>query len=289
MNIRDLKYLVALADHQHFGKAAESCFVSQPALSMQIQKLEEVLEIKLLERSNKSVLFTESGWQITEKAREILHQVNEVHELAKNAKDPYSGELKIGIFPTLAPYFLPKIIPTLSKKFPKLSLYLIEEQTAGLIEKLKTGKIHAAFLALPINEKNLKTQLLFDEEFLLAVPKNHPLAKAKNIKQRDLDNQTLLLLDEGHCLREQALSYCHQMKVKEAQDFRATSLETLRHMIAGGTGMTLMPRMACDNNKHIAYIPFSDPKPSRSICLAWRETSAKDALLKEICLLINDE
>ena len=282
MNIRDLKYLVALLDHQHFGKAAESCFVSQPALSMQIQKLEKLLEIKLLERTNKSVLFTESGLLIAEKARYILNQVDEVHELAKSSKDPYSGEIKIGIFPTLAPYLLPLIIPSLAKKFPKLSIYLIEEQTAGLIEKLKTGKLHAALLALPLTESKLTTSHLFDEEFLLAVPKNHSFAKLKNVKQSNLDSQTLLLLDEGHCMREQALSFCHKVQANEAQNFRATSLETLRHMIAAGIGMALMPKFACDNNTNITYVPFSNPKPVRSIGLAWRETSAKQQLLKEI-------
>lgn len=282
MNIRDLKYLVSLVEHQHFGKAAEACFVSQPALSMQIQKLEEVLGIKLLERTNKSVLFTEDGLVISERARDILNQVEEIHEFAKLAKDPYSGELKIGIFPTLAPYLLPLIIPTLSIKFPKLSFYLIEEKTSQLIEKLKAGKLHAAFLALPITEKNITTTPLFDEEFLLAVPGNHSLAKLKTVKQNDLNSKTLLLLEEGHCMREQALALCQKLKANETQDFRATSIETLRHMVAAGVGMTLMPKLACDTNKNISYVPFSMPKPVRSICLAWRDTSVKYQLLEEI-------
>jgi LysR family hydrogen peroxide-inducible transcriptional activator len=282
MNIRDLKYLVALADNQHFGKAAESCFVSQPALSMQIQKLEEVLEMKLLERNNKSVLFTENGLQIVEKARHILTQVDDVHEFAKSTKDPYSGELKLGIFPTLAPYLLPRIIPTLSKKFPKLSFYLIEEQTALLLDKLKTGKIHAALLALPIVEKNLVADHVFDEEFLLAVSKKHAFSKLKTIKQSDLNNKSLLLLDDGHCMREQALSFCHRVRAKETTDFRATSLETLRHMVAAGVGMTLMPKLACEEKGLIAYVPFTKPTPVRSIGLVRRETSVKTELLKAI-------
>ncbi len=205
---------------------------------------------------------------IAERARDILNQVEEVHDIAKLAKDPYSGELKIGIFPTLAPYLLPLFIPPLSKKFPKLSFYLIEEQTASLIEKLKTGKLHAAFLALPIAEKSFTTSLLFDEEFLLATPRNHSLAKLKTVKQQDLHNKNLLLLEEGHCMREQALALCQKLNANETQNFRATSLETLRHMVAAGVGITLMPKLACDTNNNISYVPISTPKPVRTIGLA---------------------
>lgn len=282
MNIRDLKYLVALAEHQHFGKAAEKCFVSQPALSMQIQKLEEVLDIQLLERSNKSFIFTEIGHAITERAREILNQVDEVHEFAKSAKDPYHGELKIGIIPTLAPYLLPHIMPILVKKFPNVSFYLLEEKTATLNEKLRIGKLHACFFATPMPEKSFKTTHLFNEEFLLATPRNHTLAKLKTIKQHDLRDHHLLLLEEGHCLREQALALCKKLKTSETQNFRATSLETLRHMVAAGVGMTLMPKLSCSANKNITYIPFQTPKPTRSICLSWRDSTSKSKLLNEI-------
>ena len=244
MNIRDLQYLVALADHGHFGKAAEICFVSQPALSMQIKKLEENLGIKLLERTNKSVLLTEVGTAIAEQARQILNQVEEVRELAKSAKDPFSGELKIGIFPTLAPYLLPHIIQPLSKIFPKLSFYLIEEKTAILLEQLKHGKIHAAILALPVEEKVLSSSLLFKEEFLLTVPHSHPFAKRKSIEHEELDKKKILLLEEGHCMRHQILSFCQNINLHEAKNFRATSLETLRHMVAAGAGITLMPKLS---------------------------------------------
>lgn len=282
MNIRDLRYLVSLMEHQHFGKAAEACYVSQPALSIQIQKLEEILGIKLLERTNKTLLFTEEGVLIAERARHILNQVEEIYDFAKLAKNPYSGDLKIGIFPTLAPYFLPMIIPSLTKKYPNLSLYLIEEKTLSLIEKLKKGKLDAAFLALPLFENSLKTIPLFEEEFLLATSRNHKFSRLKMIKQSSLDNKQLMLLEEGHCMREQALLLCQKMKAAETQHFRATSIETLRHMVAAGMGMTLMPQLACDNNRNISYIPFSAPKPTRSICLAWRDTTAKHFLFKEI-------
>src|SRR5579862_4551095 len=176
MNIRDLKYLLALSEHKHFGKAAESCFISQPALSMQIKKLENYLGVTLLERTNKSVMLSEVGLAIAERAQQILDGVEDIHELAKLHKDIYSGELKIGIIPTLAPYLLPLIIANITKKFPKLTLYLIEEQTENLLAKIKSGKLDAAFLALPLSETNLSSMHLFDEEFLLAVPRSHPLS-----------------------------------------------------------------------------------------------------------------
>lgn len=282
MNIRDLKYLVALAEYEHFGKAAEACFVSQPALSMQIKKLEETLGVTLLERTNKSVLLTDSGAIIAKRARHILSEVEEIREIAKSAHDPFSGELKIGIFPTLAPYLLPIIIPKLSKKFPNISFYLIEEKTNSLIEQLKLGKLHAAFLASPVSESGLKSTPLFEEEFLLAVATSNPLSHHKSVKQQDLQHKNLLLLDEGHCMRDQALALCHRMKAAETQNFRATSLETLRNMVTANVGITLMPKLACHKNDGVCYIPFSNPKPSRSIELFWRTTSAKKIVLQAI-------
>jgi LysR family hydrogen peroxide-inducible transcriptional activator len=253
---------------------------------MQIKKLEETLGIKLLERTNKSVLLTDTGIAITERARQILNQVEEMRDFAKLAKDPYSGELKIGIIPTLAPYLLPLIIPSLSKEFPKISFYLIEEQTSILIEKLKIGKLDAAVLAHPVIETSFATSLLFEEEFLLAVSSTHPLAKRKTIKQNDLSNQNVLLLEEGHCMREQTLTLCHKMNASETQNFRATSLETLRHMVAAGNGVTLMPKLAQQLNDSVSYIPFSSPKPVRSIGLYWRFSAAKKALLEDITIQI---
>lgn len=282
MNIKDLTYLVALAEHGHFGKAAHACFVSQPALSMQIMKLEETLGVKLLERTNKSVLLTDHGVAIVERARHILSQIDELREIAKLANDPFSGELKIGIFPTLAPYLLPHIMPRLSEIYPKLSFYLVEEQTSSLIEKLKVGKLDAAFLAAPVAEKNFNHVLLFEEEFLLALSARHPLAKLKLIKQQHLEQQQLLLLEEGHCMRDQALAVCYRMQAAEAQGFRATSLETLRHMVCAGVGMTLMPTLACQPNEAIAYVPFHESKPVRTIGFYYRANSAKQVLLRAL-------
>lgn len=283
MNTRDLQYLVALSDHRHFGKAANACFVSQPALSMQIKKLEESLGVKLLERTNKSVLLTDIGYAIAERARIILQHVDELHQASKAAKDLYSGELKMGIIPTLAPYLLPLIMSHLASLFPKLSFYLIEEQTALLLEKLKLGKLDVAFFAYPMQtEKNFTTEFLFDEEFLLAVPQQHPLAKRKSIKQEDLQDKNLLLLEEGHCLREHALSVCQHVNASETQNFRATSLETLRHMVAAGIGITLIPKLAQKPNDGICYIPFTTPIPTRTIGLSWRTSSAKKLLFEDM-------
>ncbi|WP_218813486.1 LysR substrate-binding domain-containing protein [Rickettsiella endosymbiont of Dermanyssus gallinae] len=286
MNIRDLKYLVALSKYQHFGRAAEACFVSQPALSMQIKKLEADLGVKLLERSNKSVLLTPIGIAITEKAQHILEQADQIYALAKLAEDPYGGELKIGIIPTLAPYLLPLLMPALASQFPKLRFYLVEEQTALLIPKLKTGALDAAFLALPVVEPSLTHAVLFEEEFLLAAPAKHPLSAQKTVKQHDLDQQNVLLLEEGHCMRGQTLDICHKINVSEMQNFRATSLETLRHMVASGNGITLMPKLAQQTNDNIVYIPFSSPKPSRTIGLYWRVSSARKTLLGEVSTYI---
>lgn len=286
MNIRDLTYLVALAETTHFGKAAEKCFVSQPALSMQIKKLETYLGVTLLERTNKSVMLTAIGKDMAERARIILQQTQEMREIAKSAADPYCGQLKLGIFPTLAPYLLPHIIAPISKQFPNIAMYLVENQTASLIEELQAGKIDAAILALPVSDAGFSSTVLFAEEFLLAVAKNHPLAKSKTVKPDKLAEHELLLLDEGHCLREQALSFCQRVSAQETTNFRATSLETLRHMVAAGLGMTLIPKLACKANDNVAYIPFHSSKPSRTLGLVWRKTHPKGIVLEEMGTLI---
>lgn len=283
MNLRDLEYLIALAAHCHFGKAAKACFVSQPALSMQIKKLEEDLGIQLIERTNKKVFLTEIGEKITQQARSIIFQVSTMQEIADQSKHPFKGELHLGIIPTVGPYLLPHIIPDLTKIFPDLVLYLREEKTATLIEKLIQGKLNAVLLAIPlIEEEDLEILPLFEEEFFLALPHNHTLAKRKTLTLSDLENNTLLLLDEGHCLRGQALSVCNRVNISKTKSFQATSLETLRHMVAANVGMTLMPKLSCYPNDNICYLPFNSPKPMRTIGMAWRPSSSKKILLKNI-------
>lgn len=282
MNIRDLKYLVAIADHQHFGQAASACFVSQPALSMQLKKLESVLGVQLIERTTKSAMLTDAGKIVTEQARDILYRVDAMKASAKQASDPFSGDIHLGIIPTLAPYLLPQIIPGLSKLFPKLTIYLVEDQTSHLLEKLNKGKLDGALLALPVLTEDFASLPLFEEEFLLAVPSSHNLSKRKSARLSDLENKVLLLLEDGHCMRDQALQVCHQAKASEAKSFHATSLETLRHMVAANVGITLIPGLAQQSRDGVHYLPFNTPKPSRIIGLTWRPSSAKTLLLEHI-------
>jgi len=283
MNLRDLKYIVAVAETKSFVKAAEQCFVSQPTLSMQIKKLENSLNIKIFERNNKHVLVTEIGKQVIETAKRILQDAEHISILAKHEQDPFAGDFTLGAFPTIAPYILPKLIPLIKKKLPNLRLILVEEKTDILLHKLKTGLIDAALLAGPIHDESLIAEKLFDDEFKLAVATNHPLAEQTIINPDELTNQPLLLLDEGHCLRDQALQFCQLSGIDEEQNVRATSLETLRQMVIADTGITFMPTIAIQNNDdNIRYIPFEEPKPKRTIYLVSRQTNPRTELIKQL-------
>jgi LysR family hydrogen peroxide-inducible transcriptional activator len=278
MNLRDLHYLVAVADNLHFGKAAAACHVSQPTLSMQLKKLEEEIGAQLFERTNKKIMPTAIGSEIAVRARHILQEVEQIRRSAKKDGDPLSGDLRFGVFPTLAPYLLPSLMPKIKKHFPNLNLLLTEDKTANLLEQLDKGQLDCALLAMPIDNDQLESAELFREDFFLAVPAKHELATHKNIAPKDLENLSLLLLDEGHCLRDQALQVCRSMGSGEAQNFRATSLETLRHMVAAGGAITLMPQLAITKDPLVRYIPFQSPAPSRTIGLYWRKTSARKKL-----------
>lgn len=283
MNLRDLKYIVAVAETKSFVKAAEQCFVSQPTLSMQIKKLENSLNIKIFERNNKHVLVTEIGKQVIETAKRILQDAEHISILAKHEQDPFAGDFTLGAFPTIAPYILPKLIPLIKQKLPNLRLILVEEKTDILLHKLKTGLIDAALLAGPVHDESLIAEKLFDDEFKLAVATNHPLAEQTTINPDELTNQPLLLLDEGHCLRDQALKFCQLSGIDEEQNVRATSLETLRQMVIAGTGITFMPTIAVQNNDdNIRYIPFEEPKPKRTIYLVSRQTNPRTELIKQL-------
>jgi len=282
MNLRDLKYLVAVADLRSFVQAAEQCCISQPTLSTQIKKMEQGLGVKVFERSNKKVLATELGEQIISSARRILLEVDQIEALAKNAQNPFSGNFRLGAFPTLSTYIFPKLVPLIKDELPELRLILIEEKTDKLIEQLRRGEIDAALLAFPIKEEFLMTEKLFDDEFKLAVATDNPLSEKKAISTTDLFNQQLLLLDEGHCLRDQALQICQLHGAEEQHDVRATGLETLRQMVKAGTGITFMPKIAINEPEpDIRYIPFLEPVPKRTIGLVWRKTSARTELIKQ--------
>ena len=283
MNLRDLRYLVALAEHRHFGRAAEASFVSQPTLSTQIRKLEEELGVALFERAPRKVMLTPVGREIVERARKVLADVDQLAEIARRSQDPEAGTVRLGLFPTLGPYLLPHALPGLRERFPRLELLLVEDKTDALLERLRDGRLDAAVLALPLADEQLHAEPLFDEPFVLATPAGHPLADRGPLSIDDLDDQRLLLLEEGHCLREQALDVCRLAGAGE-RDFRATSLETLRQMVAAGVGSTLLPVLAVQPPvpvlPGIRLVPFKGEPPFRRVALVWRRSSAIDELLR---------
>lgn len=289
LNLRALHYLVTLADLRHFSKAAAACFVSQPTLSTQIRKLEEQLDVQLVERSSRKVLLTPIGEDIVTTARQILQNVDSIKRQARHSREPGAGTLKIGIFPTLAPYLLPHVIPGIKAKYPALSLQLVEEKTEEIILQLRQGKLDAALLALPVDSPQLCHTILFDEPFVMATSNSHPLADRKNITIKDLKNEPLLLLEEGHCLREQALEVCELAGTQQNMDFHATSIETLRHMVASGSGTTLMPLLAVKapiaETPNLCIRPFSGKPPKRTIGMFWRRSSAQHDFITQLAPL----
>lgn len=278
MNLRDFHYAEALARTLHFGEAAKLCHVSQSTLSIQIKKLEESLGATLFERDARSVRLSEAGVLLIPLMSRTLRAAEDVQAQAEQLRDPLAGVVRVGAFPTLAPYALPHLMPALGEAMPRLRIELIEEKTETLISQLLEGRLDAALLALPVNHPRLDAIALFSEPFLLAVATNHPLAKRKSATIEDLAAQPLLLLDEGHCLREQSLEFCTRIGKGESQSYRATSLETLRHMVASGAGVTLMPQLAKAAGDGIAYLPFTGADPHRQIALVFRSATARRLL-----------
>jgi LysR family hydrogen peroxide-inducible transcriptional activator len=290
MNLRDLRYLVALADERHFGKAAERCFVSQPTLSAQVRKLEEYLGVPLVERQPKRVALTPTGEKVVQRARTLLQEADAIVELAKSDRDPLAGPLKLALIPTVGPYLLPHVASRLRKDLPRLKLMLYEYQTGQLLEKLRAGEIDMGILALPVDLDGIEATELYDEPFTLAVPSTHPLADQERIKVEDLRGETLLLLEDGHCLRDQALEVCSRVRVNEAQDYRATSLETLRQMVAAGHGITLLPELAAETPvgtaRGLRVKPFARPAPARTIGAVWRRSTTRGVAIAAIATTI---
>lgn len=283
MNLRDLGYFVILAETKHFGEAAKRCFVSQPTLSMQIKKLEEYLGVSLFERTNKQVFLTDQGKALLPLAKKILVQVNELKDAAYYLNDPFSGDLRLGAIPTVAPYLLPLIMPNVQQAFPHLKIWLVEEQTQELTEQLEEGRLDAAIMADPITP-SFTRQVLFEEVFYLACAATNPLADLKTVSLNELAGQELLLLEEGHCLREQAMAVCQMAQgTNKIADFTATSLETLRLMVQAGMGVTLLPALSLNYSSDLLrYIPFVEPIPSRTLALFWRASSPKRRCLEAI-------
>ena len=294
MNLRDLRYLVAVADHRHFGRAAEACFVSQPTLSTQIKKLESELGVELIERASRQIMLTETGQRVVDRARVILREEDAIHDLARLTKDPASGSIRIGLFPTLGPYLLPHVVPHVRDAFPDLELLLVEEKTEEVLRDLRDGRLDVGVLALPVADDRLHAEPLFEEEFVLAVPAEQhvPMRDDGTVDVSVLAGESVLLLEDGHCLRDQALSVCHLAGARERSGFRATSLETLRQMVAAGVGMTLLPALAVHPpvpvSPDVRLLHFADPVPSRQIAMFWRETSAYRDFLPRLAEVFRD-
>lgn len=289
MTLQDLRYLVAISKYLHFRKAAEACCISQPTLSMQLKKMEQSLGVTLVERNHKNIIITPIGKEIACRAQIILDEQKQIFQLAEKFKNPLKRSITLGVFPTFGPYFLPKVIPKLTKKFPFTKIFILEEKTEIITKKLLSGEIDAAFLACPIDLKNIISKEILQEEFLLAVHPSHKLYKRKSIALKDIQKEKLLLLEEGHCLRNQTLEICSFAGAKENTEFRATSLETLRHMVKSKAGITLIPKLALQkNDSDIMYIPFKKPKPQRTIGMFWRDTSVQKDLLEKIQKIIKN-
>ena len=278
ITLSELRYAVALAEERHFGRAAARCHVTQPTLSAQIMKLERTLGVSLFERSPRAVSPTATGAAVVEQARAVLDDAERMLELAREGQPPLSGALRLGVIPTLSPYLLPWLARPLVKSFPELKLVFRELKTDTVLSELEQHQLDCGLLALPV-PAGLVSDPLFDEPFLWLVPVNHESAKKKSVRETDLEQEHVLLLDEGHCFREQALAVCaraHATREHADGDFRATSIETLRQMVAAGMGTTLVPALALGARSkagtNAVALPFAAPAPTRRMALVWRGT-----------------
>jgi LysR family hydrogen peroxide-inducible transcriptional activator len=291
MTLTELKYIVAVAREKHFGRAAEACFVSQPTLSVAIKKLEDELEVKLFERSANEVAVTPLGEEIVRQAQSVLEQAAAIKEIAKRGKDPLAGPLRLGVIYTIGPYLLPDLVRQAIARTPQMPLMLQENFTVRLLEMLRTGEIDCAIMAEPFPDTNLAIAPLYDEPFLAAVPSTHPLSAHKTIVAEELKKETMLLLGTGHCFRDHVLEVCPEFARFSSdaegirKSFEGSSLETIKHMVAAGMGVTLVPRLSvpkealgakprrrADDQAFVKYIPFEGEPPSRRVVLAWRRS-----------------
>jgi LysR family hydrogen peroxide-inducible transcriptional activator len=280
MNLRDLEYFVKLAEHKHFGKAASASFVSQPTLSMQVKKLEEELGVNLFYREDKNIRLTKAGTLLIPQARLALEAAKTMKLQAKTLQDPFALPFRLGIITTIAPYYLPQILPTLQQKLPNLQLILIEDKTENLLNQLTNHDIDAALLGLPIKH-TFKEHILLRENFVAALPKQHPLVKKSKLSIKDLKTENLLMLEEGHCLRDHALQFCKHFDTHK-ETYRATSLETLCQMVGLGHGITLLPEFASKQRENLAIRPIQTPTPYRDIGLVWAESSIRQSIIQTL-------
>ena len=290
---RQLRYLVALADQLHFGKAADACFITQSTLSASLKDLESLLGATLVERTRRTVMLTPLGAEVTARARAILSDVGDLVDAAGAAGEPLSGSLRLGVIPTIGPYLLPRVLPALRDAHPALRLYLREDQTAGLIERLAGGDLDVLLLAFPYATGKLATHLFADDPFWLAFPRGHAFRELDSVEHDALAGETLLLLEDGHCLRDHALSLCAAAAAENADAFQATSLATLVQMVDNGLGVTLLPKMAIDagvtRGTRVSVRPLAAPAEGRKIGLAWRRSSSRGDEFKLLASYFRDE
>ena len=280
MTLTELRYIVAVARERHFGRAAEACFVSQPTLSVSIKKLEEELDVKLFERGATEISVTPLGEEIVRQAQQVIEQAAAIKEIAKRGKDPLAGPLRVGVIYTIGPYLLPDLVRQAIASVPQMPLILQENFTARLIEMLRTGELDCAILAEPFPEVGLATAPLYDEPFMVAVPRQHALADRAQLSAEELKRETMLLLGTGHCFRDHVLEVCPEYArfSSDAEGIRKTfegsSLETIKYMVASGMGVTVVPQLSVPSEPqaHVRYVPFSAPVPTRRVVLAWRRT-----------------
>ncbi|SES97230.1 LysR substrate-binding domain-containing protein [Stigmatella erecta] len=285
ISLRQLQYLVAVADLLGFRRAAEHCHVSQPALSAQIQQLEAVLGVKLFERDTRRVMLTPAGQELVGRARRVLTEAEDILKAASRMGDPFAGPLHLGAIPTVAPYVLPEVIPALVKHYPKLQLRLYEEKTALLLRDMAEGRLDAALLALDAEmDRAVEHEVLSEDPFVVAAPPGHPLERKKQVQLRDLDGENVLLLEDGHCFRSQTLALCTRVGAHEV-DFRATSLTTLAQMVMAAGSVTLLPQLAVSRENRQGQLvvrPFAPPGPGRTLVLAWRPGHPRAEALRTI-------
>ncbi len=286
MTLTELRYIVAVARERHFGRAAEACFVSQPTLSIAIKKLEEELDVKIFERGGNDVTVTPIGGDIVEQAQRVIEQASAIKELARSGKDPLSGALRLGVIYTIGPYLLPVLVRQIIERVPQMPLVLQENLTVRLLEMLRVGELDVAIMAEPFPDAGLEIAPLYEEPFMVAVPRHHPLALKKSITAEALKTETMLLLGAGHCFRDQVLEVCPEFaRFSPDTDgirktFEGSSLETIKHMVASGMGITVVPKMsvpiAQSDDALVSYLAFEGdarhPAPTRRVVLAWRKS-----------------
>ena len=284
MTLTELRYIVAVARERHFGRAAEACFVSQPTLSVAIKKLEEELDVKIFERGASEISTTPLGEAIVRQAQSVIEQAAGIKEIAKRGKDPLSGPLRLGIIYTIGPYLLPELVRHAIEMTPQMPLVLQENFTARLLEMLRTGELDCAIMAEPFPDTGLAVAPLYDEPFVVTVPKSHPLAKRKSVSAEELKQETMLLLGTGHCFRDHVLEVCPEYARLSSsteigrddirKSFEGSSLETIKYMVASGMGVTVVPQLSVpkETQPHIRYVRFAPPVPTRRVALAWRRS-----------------